>query len=62
MFDLANPHIDWVDIATGMGVEATRVTGAMSLAAAVKSASADRGPRLIEAVMRPCRRIPSDAL
>lgn len=45
MFDLANPHIDWVDIATGMGIEATRVTGAMSLAVGVKSAFADRGPR-----------------
>jgi acetolactate synthase-1/2/3 large subunit len=51
MFDLNNPEIDWVGVAEGMGVEAVRVTDAMSLAAAVKSAFADRGPRLIEAVI-----------
>jgi acetolactate synthase I/II/III large subunit len=51
MFDLNNPQIDWVGVAEGMGVEAVRVTDAMSLAAAVKSAFADRGPRLIEAVI-----------
>jgi acetolactate synthase-1/2/3 large subunit len=51
MFDLDNPQIDWVGVAEGMGVEAVRVTDAMSLAVAVKSAFADRGPRLIEAVI-----------
>jgi acetolactate synthase I/II/III large subunit len=51
MFDLDNPRIDWVGMAEGMGVGAVRVTDAMSLAVAVKSAFADRGPILIEAVI-----------
>src|SRR5262249_10010610 len=51
MFDLGNPNIDWVGVAEGMGVQATRVTDTMSLAAAVKSAFAEHGPRLIEAVI-----------
>ncbi|GLE54232.1 hypothetical protein ATCCBAA256_38050 [Mycobacterium montefiorense] len=49
MFDLDNPQIDWVGMAESMGVEASRVTDAMSLAVAIKSAFADHGPRLIEA-------------
>jgi acetolactate synthase-1/2/3 large subunit len=51
MFDLGNPSLDWVEIAEGMGVEATSVSDVPSLAAALKSAFAQREPRLIEAVM-----------
>jgi acetolactate synthase I/II/III large subunit len=51
MFDLSNPYIDWVGVAESLGVQATRATDTTSLAAAVKSAFADRGPRLIEAVI-----------
>jgi acetolactate synthase I/II/III large subunit len=51
MFGLDNPPIEWAGVAEGLGVEAVRVADAMSLAAAVKSAFAERGPRLIEAVI-----------
>ena len=51
MFDIGNPSLDWVEIAEGMGVEATSVSDVPSLAAALKSAFAQREPRLIEAVM-----------
>jgi acetolactate synthase I/II/III large subunit len=51
VLDLHNPVLDWVSLAQGMGVEASRATTAEELAAQFSSAMAGRGPRLIEAVM-----------
>ncbi len=48
LFDLARPTIDWVQLAAGMGVEATRVDTLESFADIFKSACAARGPFLIE--------------
>ena len=51
MLDLSNPALDWVQIAGGMGVEAVRVDTPQAFDAAFSSAMAQRGPRLIEAVV-----------
>ena len=51
MLDLHHPVIDWVRIANGFGVEASRVTTAEEFAAHYASAMAQRGPRLIEVVL-----------
>jgi len=41
MLDLHNPELDWVKLASGMGVEASRAT----------SVEDNRGPRRIEVVV-----------
>ncbi len=51
LFDLDNPTLDWVALATGMGVEAVRVETVRAFDDALRSALAARGPRLIEAVV-----------
>jgi acetolactate synthase-1/2/3 large subunit len=51
MLDLHNPEMNWVQIATGLGVEASRATTAEEFAAQYASAMAQRGPRLIEAML-----------
>jgi acetolactate synthase-1/2/3 large subunit len=51
MLDLHDPVLDWVRIATGMGVEASRAESAEELDAQFASAMKGRGPRLIEAVL-----------
>ncbi len=51
MFDLSRPNLDWVQLAGGMGVEATRVTSIEEFSMAFRSAMKQRGPRLIEAVL-----------
>jgi acetolactate synthase-1/2/3 large subunit len=51
VLDLHNPVLDWVSLARGMGVEASRAETAEELAAQFSSAMASRGPRLIEAVV-----------
>jgi acetolactate synthase-1/2/3 large subunit len=51
LFDLHNPELDWVKLASGMGVEASRAETAEDFAAQFESAMKTRGPRLIEAVM-----------
>ena len=51
MLDLHHPVIDWVRIANGFGVEASRVTTGEEFAAHYASAMAQRGPRLIEVVL-----------
>jgi len=48
LFDLARPTLDWVKLAEGMGVEATRVENLEGFADAFKAASGRRGPFLIE--------------
>jgi acetolactate synthase I/II/III large subunit len=49
--DLNNPDLDWVHLAKGMGVEASRVEKIEDFAAQFASAMKQRGPRLIEAVI-----------
>jgi acetolactate synthase I/II/III large subunit len=48
LFDLARPALDWIKLAEGMGVEATRVESLEGFADAFKAASGRRGPFLIE--------------
>jgi len=51
MFDLKSPQLDWVKLAQGMGVEASRAETAEDFAAQFASAMSAKGPRLIEAVI-----------
>jgi acetolactate synthase I/II/III large subunit len=51
MLDLGNPALDWVALATGMGVEAVRVDSIDAFRDAFASAMSQQGPRLIEAVV-----------
>jgi acetolactate synthase-1/2/3 large subunit len=51
LFDLSRPDIDWVRLAEGMGVEATRVDSLEGFADAFGAACRVRGPRLIEFVI-----------
>ena len=51
MLDLGDPALDWVALATGMGVEAVRVDSLDAFDAAFASAMGSTGPRLIEAVI-----------
>ena len=51
MLDLHNPEMNWTQIATGLGVEASRATTAEEFAAQYESAMKNRGPRLIEAMI-----------
>ena len=48
LFSLARPALDWVKLANGMGVEATRVDTLEGFADAFKAACGRRGPFLIE--------------
>lgn len=48
LFDLARPALDWVKIAQGLGVEASRVESAETFADQFAAAMRKRGPRLIE--------------
>jgi acetolactate synthase-1/2/3 large subunit len=51
MISLANPPLDWVQLARGMGVPAERVETAEALVAALERAFETPGPHLIEAVL-----------
>ncbi len=51
MFDLGNPELNWVHLANGMGVEATRVDTLAGFSDAYRAAMATRGPRLIEVML-----------
>ncbi|RKQ70048.1 acetolactate synthase large subunit [Oceanibaculum indicum] len=51
MLSLADPDIGWVNLARGLGVDATRVESAERLAEVMKSALRAKGPHLIEVVM-----------
>lgn len=48
---LTGPPLDWVALAGGMGVPATRATTAGELAGALRSALAEPGPHLVEMVL-----------
>jgi acetolactate synthase-1/2/3 large subunit len=51
MLDLSEPALDFVALARGMGVPASRVTTAEDLSAALAASFAEPGPRLIEAMV-----------
>ena len=51
MLDIGRPDLDWVALARGMGVEATRATTAEEFNHQFAAALATRGPSLIEAVL-----------
>ncbi len=51
MLDLSRPDINWVEIAHGMGVAATRATSAEAFHQQFSDAMAGSGPRLIEAMV-----------
>jgi acetolactate synthase-1/2/3 large subunit len=48
MLDLTRPELRFVDLAHGMGVEASRVETAEAFATELETALAAHGPRLIE--------------
>ena len=52
LLDLGGPALDFVALATGMGVPATRATTAEELADQLRTALAEPGPHLIDAVLR----------
>jgi acetolactate synthase-1/2/3 large subunit len=51
MLSLDRPALDWVNIATGMGVEAERVETADALCRAFERGLAVEGPYLVEVVI-----------
>ncbi len=51
LLDLSDPDLNFVDLARGMGVQATRAESAEELAAGFKRALAEPGPHLVHAVM-----------
>jgi acetolactate synthase-1/2/3 large subunit len=51
MLDLSRPDLDFVSLARGMGVPATRAATAAEFTAQFREAVSERGPRLIEAVL-----------
>ncbi len=51
MLDLSNPDLDWVSLAQGMGVPASRATTAEEFNVALERSLAEPGPSLIEAVV-----------
>jgi acetolactate synthase-1/2/3 large subunit len=52
LLDLGGPDLDFVSLASGMGVPATRAETAEQLAEQVRRALAEPGPHLIDAVLR----------
>ena len=51
LFDLDRPRLDWVRLAEGMGVEASRAVSVGAFADQFAAALRADGPRLIEAVI-----------
>jgi acetolactate synthase-1/2/3 large subunit len=51
MIDIGRPDLDWVSLAKGMGVSATRAATAAEFHTQFRNAIAENGPRLIEAVI-----------
>jgi acetolactate synthase-1/2/3 large subunit len=51
LFDLSRPELDFVALAQGMGVPASRATTAEELTAQLERALAEPGPHLVEAVL-----------
>jgi acetolactate synthase I/II/III large subunit len=53
MLDLTNPELDFVSLANGMGVPATRATTAEEFTDQLERALATPGPNLVEAILPP---------
>jgi acetolactate synthase-1/2/3 large subunit len=53
LLDIGGPRLDFVALATGMGVPSERVHTAEGMAAALRRASAQPGPHLVEAMVPP---------
>jgi len=53
MLDLTNPRLDFVALAQGLGVSATRATTAEEFTAQLEAAFQSHGPHLIEAILPP---------
>jgi len=51
MLEIGRPDLDWVALATGMGVPASRVADCESLTRQVQGGLAEAGPHLIEVVL-----------
>jgi acetolactate synthase-1/2/3 large subunit len=51
MLDLGNPDLDWVALAAGLGVDASRATTVADFVDAFAAAMSEPGPRLIEVVL-----------
>jgi acetolactate synthase-1/2/3 large subunit len=51
MLDLGRPDLDFVSLARGMGVPATRAATTEEFTRQFRTAVSERGPRLIEAVL-----------
>ena len=51
LLDLSHPDLDFVKLAQGMGVDATRAETCEELAAGLERALADPGPHLVQAVL-----------
>ena len=51
MLSLADPALDWVSLARGMGVPGVAATTAEEFTRAVRDGLAERGPFLIEAII-----------
>jgi acetolactate synthase-1/2/3 large subunit len=51
LIDIGDPDLDWVSLAAGMGVAATRANSASEFAAQFRLAVREKGPRLIEAII-----------
>ena len=52
MLDLKRPDLDFVALASGMGVPAARATTAEEFTAQLERALSTPGPALVEAVLR----------
>jgi acetolactate synthase-1/2/3 large subunit len=53
MLDLNGPDLDFVSLARGLGVPATRATTAEEFAIQLERAISEPGPSLIEAILAP---------
>jgi len=51
MLSLAHPCLDWVELAGGMGMQASRASTAEEFDQQFMAAMSSRGPRLIEAMV-----------
>jgi acetolactate synthase-1/2/3 large subunit len=58
MTSLNRPHLDWVKIGEGFGIPSASADSAEALGRELEKALAQKGPRLIEAVMTQCPRSP----
>ncbi len=51
LLEIGRPALDWVSLARGMGVEATRATSVSELVRGLAAGLASEGPYLVEVAM-----------